>query len=145
MTRIQWQSAFETGIPEVDNQHRKFVGFINRLEDLAGAGEAADPSVLRSVMADLVNYANYHFAFEQNMQQEIGFSDSQAHLARHMEILDWLKERLVDPSPQSELGLVELLSCLMDWFLRHVLVEDMRFGREYARMLQGSDSGTVVV
>jgi hemerythrin len=145
MARIQWQTAFETGIPDIDRQHMKLIGVINRLEDSLGTDLKVDHSAVLKVLADLVEYANYHFAFEQQFQQEMAFSEHVEHAARHSEFLAWLHINLTDPDLENSRTVLALLDFLMDWFLKHVLVEDMKYARVYAQSKQSSGRKTAVV
>ncbi|MCP4686091.1 MAG: hemerythrin family protein [bacterium] len=145
MAKIQWQTAFETGISEIDNQHMKFVELMNRLESHLSAEQEVDPQTVRPVLADLVEYATVHFAFEQKFQQEMAFSEHLEHVERHNEFLAWIKSNFDSPDLQNSGTITALLNYLMDWFLKHLLVEDMKFGREYAQMQQSSGRATAVV
>jgi hemerythrin-like metal-binding protein len=144
MARLQWQPAFETGIAEVDEQHRKFISLINRLEDCISDRKPSDECGIPAVLADLVNYAHYHFAFEEKLQENIDFSERTHHLERHTEILNWLNIQSDRLQSYDSSAAKDLLNHLMDWFLNHTLLEDKRFGREYLRLNRESREAAAV-
>ncbi len=145
MARIRWQPAFETGISEVDNQHRQFIRLVNSLEDLLGTGEDVDVDAVRSILEELVDYADYHFSYEQEFQEKMAFSDRAEHTARHDEFRRWLRSNLTNADLEDSRTILDLLNHLMDWFLTHVLVDDMKFGQAYARLHQVKHRSPAVV
>ena len=58
---LVWSSIYETGHPEIDDQHVNLVNLINKL----GWYRINDASVEKLTLAcrDLVDYAQYHFLF----------------------------------------------------------------------------------
>ena len=62
MEMIQWNEVLATGIPAIDNQHKKLLELANQL---GGAIERGDAEVAEYVLGDLVDYTVYHFAFEE--------------------------------------------------------------------------------
>lgn len=63
-----WNKNFETGIKDIDEQHKKLVEILNRLAvNLAHRSSAI---LLDSVFNELVEYTDYHFKSEEIIWNE---------------------------------------------------------------------------
>ncbi|WP_245896155.1 hemerythrin domain-containing protein [Ottowia oryzae] len=62
MEYLHWVPELDTGIAEIDTQHRRIVDYINKLRDLR---ESHDRQGLSDVIAEMVDYTMSHFAFEE--------------------------------------------------------------------------------
>lgn len=62
---IPWDNNFNTGLAEIDAQHRKLVEIINQL----AASFAFDASTinLSTVFDELIAYTHYHFSAEETI------------------------------------------------------------------------------
>ncbi len=68
MEHIVWSDAFSVGVYELNDQHMRLVGVINRMIDLASlkkSDEAAIKSAYLKVLDDMVQYAAVHFDTEE--------------------------------------------------------------------------------
>ncbi len=58
-----WNEHFNTGLSEVDEQHRKLVEILNRLASNIAYGSGEDS--LNEIFEELTNYSIYHFETEE--------------------------------------------------------------------------------
>lgn len=79
MSVVQWSSAFATGVREIDDQHRRLVGYINELQ---GAGAQVHGNLSR-VLESAIDYTLYHFAFEEALMESKGYPLLDAHKKVH--------------------------------------------------------------
>jgi hemerythrin len=71
---LHWKSDYETGVREIDLQHRFFMDLINRLhEELIGA---TDSDYRAALFEELSNYARFHFVSEENLMFKFGYPSS---------------------------------------------------------------------
>jgi hemerythrin-like metal-binding protein len=131
MAKIQWQTMFETGVPAIDMQHRKLVGMINQLEDALTTGNGLVNEEIGSVLIQLVEYTQYHFAEEEHLQKEIGFSEYSQHVESHKQLLAQVKAILVKIKKGGTINVFEMMNFLRDWLVNHIITEDHRIGVEY--------------
>jgi hemerythrin-like metal-binding protein len=131
MAKIQWQTMFEIGVPAIDMQHRKLVGMINQLEDALTAGKGLVNEEIGSVLIQLVEYTQYHFAEEEQLQKEIGFSEYPQHVESHKQLLAQVKAILVKIKKGGTINVFEMMNFLRDWLVNHIITEDHRIGVEY--------------
>lgn len=124
--KIEWQTRFETGIPDVDDDHRRLVALINDLDfvlesggDMGRAGEAIDA---------LIDYADYHFAREEALMVEGHFDGTADHAMAHAHFGQYLGEMVGNCMLAPDRRAVESLrDYLGAWLIDHILVEDMKF------------------
>lgn len=126
MAVMQWSSAFQLGIKEIDDQHAQLVKMINDLDDAMKDGRARD--MMGRLLNSLVSYCKMHFTTEELYFSEFEFEDSAAHRAEHMAFIDKVGQfkRAFDGGISDISG--EVMGFLADWLRHHI---------------QGSDKGYV--
>ena len=84
-----WNRNFETGIAEVDAQHRRLVTLLNTL--VSHLTVQADAPTLNAIFDELSDYAVNHFASEEQIWQEAFGDDAWAlqHHDSHHQQLRW--------------------------------------------------------
>ena len=128
---LQWDRSFETGIEEVDAQHRYFLHLVNRLGQELDT--ARDENYRSRLIRELFKYAEFHFLSEENLMMRHGFPGLPEHRDIHRQLIEDLSGQLYFSSLES------LLRILTDWFLQHSVTEDRAFG-EFVRQ-QALDGG----
>jgi len=126
-----WQDSFNTGVEEIDEQHRILVNTIN--EAGVTLSENSNIDVLEQITNDLLSYALYHFETEEELMQEYGYGeesteDADAHLAQHRNFsatVVEVKDGLRGGKPISK---DDLLSFLQNWLANHILNTDKKLG-----------------
>lgn len=136
-----WSVNFETGLPQIDVQHRTLV---QQLNTLAGhLGTHASNDVINTVFDELAEYAAYHFATEEALWNRYLHGDAweQQHLQQHVDFVDaflTLKEAK-DDRPANMLA-EETLKFLTHWLAFHILESDMNL----SKVVLGVQSGLTV-
>ncbi|MCB2032003.1 MAG: bacteriohemerythrin, partial [Ottowia sp.] len=80
MAILQWVPDLDTGISEIDVQHRRIVDYINRVNELRATH---DRKGLEEVIAEMVDYTMSHFAFEEELMQNAGYMFTGPHKRVH--------------------------------------------------------------
>jgi hemerythrin len=124
-TPIAWTPDMSVGVPELDADHQRLVGLINRLGESA---DHEDPAIIEGVLDDLLTYTTDHFAREEDYMRQVGFPELVEHMVAH----DALTRQVEQLRIKFFLGDVahigkETLLFLQNWLTRHILQEDMRY------------------
>ena len=130
MPLIEWTAELSVGIESIDEQHKKLVNIINALNDAMLIGSSNE--LLGKIFTGLAAYTQKHFAYEENMFAEYGYTDSQEHKRQHSELIAQvveLKERFIE-NPQGTIS-ADLMLFLKRWLTNHI----MRTDKEYAEFL----------
>lgn len=132
-----WSSNFETGIAEIDLQHRELVRLLNKL---AVTLIDDDNSAINSVFEELVHYADYHFQTEERIwSRSLGEDDwLVSHRKSHADFLPRIADiRACSPDVPLR-GIVErVVKFLIGWLAFHIIDSDRRM----AIAVEGVESG----
>jgi diguanylate cyclase (GGDEF)-like protein/hemerythrin-like metal-binding protein/PAS domain S-box-containing protein len=135
-----WPARFNTGLAEVDTQHREMAAMLDTLS--CQAAEDADNLALLSSVQALYDYTQMHFAAEERLMADYALDPAfaEAHhkahvsLAEQVRIVASMLENALAPSAPA---LCKLLPFLQKWMIFHVIGTDMRM----ARMIQTLQRG----
>ena len=129
MEHIIWADEFSVGIDEMDYQHKRLVGMINRLIDLTTLTRT-DQSVIKAaysrVLSDMVQYAAVHFDTEEKYLKSIGYTDFDNHVGEHKSFAAKAAE-LERKAADGELDIVGASQFLQSWLSGHILHSDMDY------------------
>ena len=78
--RLEWSPAFELGVREFDDEHRKLFELVN---DVGSSIEARDYPRCHALSDQFISAFERHMADEESMLVRVGFPDIQAHQALH--------------------------------------------------------------
>ena len=127
MALINWSEAFEVGIPEVDEQHKKLVAIVNALHEAMLKGQARE--TMGKALEEVVDYTVYHFATEERLFAEKQYPRAAAHKHLHDELTATAKKLRADVASGKSVISHEVMRFLRDWLQQHIMSEDKAFGR----------------
>ena len=141
MDAFYWGSHFETGLEEVDQQHRELVHKINRYGERISANRVDDGD-LESLIADLKDYASFHFREEEALMASanIDFRHVEQHLKAHRAFLSELERMTASMTKDGPAVAKDLLHFLSHWLAYHILDEDQCLSRQISYLEQGYGS-----
>ena len=123
MEILQWSPKLATGIPEIDNQHRRIVAMVNQMRE---AMESGDTEAVGRVIPEMVDYTISHFAFEEALMEEAGYR----FLMPHQRVHQLFTRRIPEFQARYEAGedvLEELHTMLVRWLSNHIQGEDQGY------------------
>jgi hemerythrin-like metal-binding protein len=134
MAFLTWTSAMSVGVPKMDQQHQKLVGFLNELYEAMQAGKGRE--ALGRVLNDLLLYTKTHFAAEEQAMIAHGYPGYEEHKARHDKMTRKVRE-LHEQFRQGVLSSpIQITNFLKDWLTRHIMETD----RKYAPFLAANQA-----
>lgn len=128
MALIDWRTEFETGIADVDHEHRELVDLINALHEqiASNPGKAVIGDFLGEVFAKIAA----HFALEETVMRRHGYDEYQAHKTEHEALLDELRDIMDAHAADASVDYAAALSgTVRDWFVGHFKSKDARLHR----------------
>lgn len=132
-----WGAKYETGIREVDQQHKKLVRLINSLARMQA--EQGDAKALLKVFDELANYAAYHFKTEEALMKRypIDAEFEASHVKSHSLFAQQAQEArsAAGANPGQVTG--QALTFLTRWLISHILGTDMRMAKEILALESG--------
>lgn len=133
-----WNSGFDTGITEIDIQHRKLVELLNKLADqLAYQSNSIS---FDEVFTELANYALLHFSTEEAVWQQYFADDdwSRSHRDAHtlfIEEIHNIKAKQATDNYEEVMERVVLF--LTNWLAFHIIESDRAMANVVTAMRQG--------
>ena len=134
MTLLVWQAELETGIDVIDQQHQRIVALINQLAEATGRDDQA------AVLEELVDYTLSHFAFEEELLEESGYTFGPAHKRVH----DMFVRRVGEYRMRFEAGediTTELKGMLARWLFNHIRSDDKSYSKHVRHYLETYKGG----
>lgn len=125
MNLIEWNSNYSVGIEKFDNEHKKLIELINKLNDAMKNGRSRE--VLNDIISSLIKYAQTHFKSEEDFFKSSAYPEAQAHSNFHkafvLKVTDFEKRFKLN---QVGLG-VDVMNFLKDWLINHIQKEDKKY------------------
>ena len=129
ISKVDWDTSLETGIDDVDEQHRQYFVLLNDYLEKA-AETATDRNQFFDLMEKfdfLQQYAKEHFSTEELIMQEAGFPDFESHRDEHLYFVQHVEElyiQLKSVGFSPELAR-EVNYYIVEWFVDHIRQADM--------------------
>ena len=122
---IEWRSDFETGVEEVDHEHKELVGLINELHDALEGG--AEKGRVSDFLGEVFARISAHFALEETVMRKHTYDQYEDHKADHEKLLDDLRDIMDDHEASETFDYHEALGhTVRDWFVQHFKTKDAR-------------------
>ena len=126
--QIEWRKEFETGFPEVDEEHAELIAVIN--ESIARLGQNPPKELVRGILNNIYALISEHFTHEEEIMAARGYDQYEEHKADHEFLLDEISALInsLESARKFERG-DALLRCVSSWFLEHCRTKDARLHR----------------
>ncbi len=119
-------TELSVNIRELDDQHRRLLGLVEKLKAAMRQGKGKEE--LQKIFDGLVTYTASHFASEERLMLAHGFPEYEDHKRIHAA----MTARVLDLQRQyreGRLGLsLEVLKFLEDWVGKHIQGTDKKYG-----------------
>ncbi len=118
-----WNDTYSVGVREMDEQHRRLLGYIEALGDLL---VTKDNEMMHELLARITDYGQQHFEAEELLLERHGYPSLEAQRAAHETYIEWMAEINFRAIGQA-VPLAEIHEYLRRWWTTHILGEDMRY------------------
>ena len=123
MPLIEWKDEFNTGVAEVDAEHRELIELINELHASAVGNGSWDAII--DFLGEIYARISAHFALEEKIMLEQRYDQYEDHKADHERLLEEIRD-IMDEYEDGSDGEELLASRLNDWFTLHFKTKDAR-------------------
>lgn len=125
MALLEWRKDFETGIDDVDHEHRELVDLINRLHDELGGDAPA--ATVSAFLGEVFARISAHFALEESIMRKHSYDQYEDHKSDHEKLLDDIRDIMDDFEAGKYVAYDEALAnAVRDWFVNHFKTRDAR-------------------
>ncbi len=116
---IEWNDSYDVGDIQLNHQHRRLFALVNQVLS------ASDVAALRDCVAQLFDYIDEHFDYEEGLMRRAGFPDYDEHVQAH-QLLKARLHALSDGDTSSDGYKSQFEALVTDWALSHIPQEDAR-------------------
>ena len=128
MPRIEWNDSFSVNNTELDDQHKQWINIHNKLHEMLINGKPGDlGSMQADALQSMQDYAEYHFAAEEEYLDKIGYPDFAMHRRLHDDFETKIYQYNRDIRDGERILNTEIMKELENWLLNHILVEDRKY------------------
>jgi len=133
---FEWNQFFETGLADVDAQHRHLVDLLNQLGSQIDSGA---PEQVDGLLLELAHYTVQHFDCEESLMAEcrVDPAHQDHHRQTHQRFVAQVQAWLATRHEAGQLSPKQLVNYLADWLVFHILGEDQSMGRQIAAIRRG--------
>lgn len=134
MPYLPWDASLSVNVPELDEQHRAFIGVLNDLHDVLMEGQLQEVFAARGrALAGIERYIDTHFRAEEEYLAGIGYPLLDEHRRLHERFAAEVKGYRAALAAGDQLLNSELVKTMIRWVRDHLAGED----RKYARYAAG--------
>lgn len=126
-----WKSEYELGVPEIDNQHKTLVEFINNFKNSIPDSTTDTRTEMGKVLIYLINYTCFHFEAEEQLMSQINYPNLEQHKIIHQNLISKTKAILIKMKQKESYTPIEFYYFLMSWLNEHILHEDLQIKKYY--------------
>ncbi|WP_300366538.1 bacteriohemerythrin [Brachyspira sp.] len=130
---IEWEERFKTGYKRIDNQHKELVNIINDLYETGIERDLDNEEVKKSfneIIKRTIDYATYHFAYEEKIMNAINYSISKEHISKHRAFSLKVANEVNRYEKTDNLVIKDFITFLKEWLLNHIMLDDKKFVTE---------------
>ena len=122
---IKWNDKYSVGISMIDEEHKKFIGILNKAIFAKGYNDNSEK--LRKVLREMTNYALTHFKTEEDYMKEFNYPEYQDHKEEHRhfstETIAY-QDKVIKGDFQIANEIIEYLKW---WLVNHIQVTDKKY------------------
>lgn len=119
---LDWSDKYNTDIPEIDVQHKRFLSLIKKLY------EEGDDKREKFILDEIYRYALFHFVSEEELMSIYSYSEKEKQKQSHQELISDLYT-FINPIHGNKFNKEKILYFLIKWFVDHTTHEDKALGR----------------
>lgn len=128
---IKWDNSYNTGVEDIDEQHRILVNTINEASEKLALDSSLES--LEAITKDLLSYALYHFETEEELMAEHNYKaysqeEYDTHMKQHRSFsaqVVAVRESIKSGKPIEK---EELINFLTNWLINHINKTDKKLG-----------------
>jgi hemerythrin-like metal-binding protein len=123
---IHWTEMMSVGVPALDDDHKTLIKLLNLLH--RSIGDPEEYGTLGTVLEALVDYAEHHFAREEQLMQDCRYPLLESHRKIHQGITSKVIEyRRRYDEDHTSVRARECLNFLHNWLIEHICTKDMDY------------------
>lgn len=126
MEILKWRDTYETGVEQMDSQHKRLIKLVNQMYGIIRAKEGHEE--LDQILNEMSKYAKQHLGDEEHLLEEHEYPGLAAQQKSHQEYFSKMDELLVNIETDREAAAQQIYVFLRQWWIDHIVGEDKEYG-----------------
>lgn len=127
---LEWDDGMSVGIPEIDEDHKRFISLIDEL-NLAITERMRAAEINRRLL-HVIEDANQHFEREENFFRERQYPNAESHARSHNNVRNTLKKIQDSFMPYGlEAEWLDAALMIKQILINHIVNEDMQYANYF--------------
>ncbi len=122
---VNWNDNYSIGLHIIDQQHKKWIEFINSLYK-SFKNEIPAKEIEEDILK-LLDYTDYHFGFEEKYLEDFKCDNTGDHKKKHEMFVTKIKKFQVQFSEGNQDAVYKLIVYVNNWVLNHIQNEDQEY------------------
>ncbi len=134
MIELQWSSDLESGIKDIDNQHKELIELINSAHKLTEKNEVKK---IEALITKLLDYSRYHFSTEEKYFIEYNYPEAEEHKFEHAKLIEKTISKYEQVKNNQETTR-SFFAFLKTWWEHHLKFDDKKY-RDYFKKIRAKE------
>lgn len=122
---LEWSAEYSVGVARLDKEHQRFFELGRNLYDSVSSG--ASRSVTGALLGELFAYAVSHMTHEEDILEEHGYPELDAHRREHKLFRKQVREFMEEFDSGRTAMCVSLLNFMREWQKSHLEGFDQKY------------------
>ena len=127
MLLIDWLDEYNINIKEIDSQHKRLAGIINKFYESVQTNKSY--KILNKILDDLLAESVLHFTREETIMILYKYPGYDADKREHDILSNELTDIFRGKNENKEDNYTEIAFFLKDWLINHILKDDLKLGK----------------
>ncbi|NGZ07251.1 MAG: bacteriohemerythrin [Magnetococcales bacterium] len=120
-----WTENLNTGMKDIDDDHKKLMHMINQIHKLLK--ESAGKDAIGKIITELADYTHFHFGREEKLFELHRYPEIGPHKEKHVKLLNEVAELAKRFEDGDFAAPMDLLNLAKHWLINHIIRTDMRY------------------
>ena len=128
---MAWQTKYETGNAQIDDQHKEIFKLVSQIVDT----NYTSADKIKSAIDFLTNYAATHFEYEEKLMDESAYPMAHVHKKQHYDFVSAVEALVKRVSSESDdaKNRADIEIVALNWLADHVLGSDKVMADHYRK------------
>ncbi len=122
---LSWKASYSVGVASVDEQHARLIFLLNEFRSAIEENHGCE--VLERTLGRLSEYAETHFAYEEQLMERCAFPDLEAHRRLHANAASRIRGFMESAELPRDTLCSVVLVFVQNWLLNHIMGADKAF------------------
>lgn len=122
MEILKWREAYETGVQEMDTQHKRLIHLVNQMYTILREKEGLEK--IDAILAEMSDYAERHFQDEEELLRRYAYPEMAEQEASHQAYRQKIQQLISEKTVGTLAAAQDIYAFLRQWWIGHISTDD---------------------